>query len=192
MKVMSILEIHQFLERLASLIRSQSRQSSGTFDLQPVHLNSLYYLSICNRYSDTLLALAEYLNQTKGTTSQTIKLLEERGLVVKHPDLKDGRVGHLKLTASGKKLVRQAWPSPILKEAEEIIPLDQQDALRDQLKQLLHTCQTTNGQKTFSICHSCRHNEKRAEGYLCRLTQEPLTAEEVTQICREHEFAETA
>jgi DNA-binding MarR family transcriptional regulator len=189
---MSMLEIHQFLERLANLIRSQARQSSDAFDLQPVHLNSLHYLSICNRYSDTLLALAEYLNQTKGTTSQTIKLLEERGLVAKHPDPKDGRVTHLKLTVSGKKLVLQAWPSPILKEAETSISPEQQDALRDQLKQLLQTCQTINSQKTFAACHTCRHNEKRTDGFFCRLTQEPLSAEEVTQICREHEFAETA
>jgi DNA-binding MarR family transcriptional regulator len=189
---MSMLEIHQFLERLSNLIRSQARQSSDAFDLQPVHLNTLHYLSICNRYSDTLLALAEYLNQTKGTTSQTIKLLEERGLIAKKPDAADGRVMHLKLTASGRKIVLQSWPSHVLKAAEHAFPPGQQDALRDQLKQLLHTCQTINGQKTFSVCRSCRHNEKRAEGYLCRLTQEPLTAEEVTQICREHEFAETA
>jgi DNA-binding MarR family transcriptional regulator len=189
---MSMLEIHQFLERLGNLIRSQARRASDAFDLQPVHLNTLHYLSICNRYSDTLLALSEYLGQTKGTTSQTIKLLEQRKLITKKPDPVDGRVTHLKLTASGKKIVLNSWPSPILKAAEDAFPIDQQDALRDHLKDLLHTCQTVNEQKTFAVCHSCRHNEKRAEGYFCRLTQEPLSTEDVTRICREHEFPKTA
>jgi DNA-binding MarR family transcriptional regulator len=189
---MSMLEIHQFLERLSNLIRSQARRTSDTINLQPVHLNALYYLSICNRYSDTLLALSEYLGQTKGTTSQTVKLLEERRLITKRPDRVDGRVSHLKLTAVGKKIVLNSWPSPILKAAEDAFPVEQQDALRDHLKDLLHTCQTVNEQKTFSVCHSCRHNEKRADGYFCCLTQEPLSAEDVTQICREHEFPQTA
>ncbi|MDH5764059.1 MAG: MarR family winged helix-turn-helix transcriptional regulator [Nitrospinota bacterium] len=189
---MSMLEIHQFLERLGNLIRSQGRRTSAGLDLQPVHLNALYYLSICNRYSDTLLAVSEYLGQTRGTTSQTIKLLEQRRLLTKKPDPVDGRVTHLKLTASGRKIVLQSWPSPVLKAAESLFPVDQQDALRDQLKQLLHTCQKVNDQKTFAICHSCRHNEKQAGGYFCRLTQEPLSPEDVTLICREHEFPQSA
>ena len=189
---MSMLEIHQLLERLGNLIRSQVRRTSDTFDLQPVQLNALYYLSICNRYSDTLLALSEYLGQTKGTTSQTVKLLEERQLIVKKPDPVDGRVTHLKLTAAGRKIVRQAWPSPVLKAAEDLFPVKQQEALRDHLKRLLHTCQKVNGQKTFAVCRTCRHNEKRAKGYFCQLTEEPLSAEEITQICREHEFPKSA
>ncbi len=189
---MSMLEIHQFLERLGNLIRSQARRTSDAFDLQPVQLNALYYLSICNRYSDTLLAVSEYLGQTKGTTSQTIKLLEQRELIAKKPDPIDGRVVHLKLTAAGKKVVQQSWPSPVLKAVEDTFPIEHQDALRDHLKHLLHTCQTVNEQKTFAVCHSCRHNEKRAKGYFCRLTQEPLSAEDVTLICREHEFPKSA
>ena len=41
-----MLEIHQFLEGLANLIRSQARQSSDAFDLQPVHLNSLLFVNL--------------------------------------------------------------------------------------------------------------------------------------------------
>jgi len=189
---MSMLEIHQFLERLGNLIRSQARRTSDAYDLQPVQLNALHYLSICNRYSDTLLAVSEYLGQTKGTTSQTLKLLEQRKLIAKKRDPIDGRVTHLKLTAAGKRMVQQSWPSPVLKAAEDLFPAKQQAALRDQLKHLLHTCQTANRQKTFAVCRSCRHNEQRGDGYFCQLTQEPLSAEEVTLICREHEFPKTA
>lgn len=187
-----MLEIHQFLERLGNLVRSQARRASNAFDLQPVHLNALHYLSICNHYSDTLLALSEYLGQTRGTTSQTIKLLEQRKLIAKKPDPVDGRVTHLKLTAAGRKLVLNSWPSPVLKAAEKAFPVEKQDILRDLLRNLLHTCQTVNEQKTFAVCHSCRHNEKRSEGYFCRLTQEPLSTEDVTRICREHEYPKSA
>ena len=189
---MSMLEIRQFLERLGNLVRSQARRSSDGEDLPPVHLNTLYYLSICNRYSDTLLAVSNYLNQTKGTTSQTLKLLEKKGFITKQPDPKDGRVSHLKLTALGREKVVQCWPSPVLKAVEKKIPISQQDALRDLLKNLLHTCQQANEQKSFAVCHSCRHNEKRAEDYFCRLTQEPLSPKDITLICQEHEYSNTS
>jgi len=189
---MSLLEIHQFIERLGNLIRSQARRGGGDHGLQPVHLNALYYFSVCNRYSDTLLALAEYLGQTRGTTSQTLKLLQTRGFITREPDALDGRVAHLKLTPEGRKIVESFWPTPILTAAEaELSPLEWA-ALRDQLKRLLLTCQRANGQKTFAVCRSCRHHEKRPDGSFCALTQEPLSEEDSNQICREHEYPQSA
>ncbi|NIQ00808.1 MAG: MarR family transcriptional regulator [Nitrospinaceae bacterium] len=189
---MTLLEIHQFLERLGNLIRSQTRRSGGEYGLQPVHLNALYYFSVCNKYSDTLLALADYLGQTRGTTSQTLKLLEERGLISRRPDANDGRVVHLKLTAAGRKMVRHFWPTPVLSAAESALAPQQWLAIRDQLKLLLLACQQSNGHKTFAVCRTCRHHEKRGRSGFCALTQEPLTEDDAGRICREHEFPLTA
>ena len=45
--------------------------------LEPVHLATLRYLCNCNRFSNTASAITEYLGQTKGTISQTLKVLEK-------------------------------------------------------------------------------------------------------------------
>ncbi len=73
----------QILERLASLLRSESRTMLLEHGLQPVQFEALQYIANCNRYSDTPMAVTEFLGQTKGTVSQTLKVLEKKGLIEK-------------------------------------------------------------------------------------------------------------
>ncbi len=80
---MNTLVTQQLLERLASLLRSENRQMLVEFGLQPVQFEVLQYLSICNRYSDTPMAVTEFFGQTKGTVSQTLKVLEKKNLLEK-------------------------------------------------------------------------------------------------------------
>jgi DNA-binding MarR family transcriptional regulator len=60
------------------VLKVRGCQAGAAHGLQPVQLEVLNYLSSCNRYSDTPMAVTEYLGQTKGTVSQTIKTLEKK------------------------------------------------------------------------------------------------------------------
>ena len=60
------------------------------------------------------------------------------------------------------------------------------------LRLLLSSVQKANNLRTFAQCHSCRFNQKIDDGYLCELTQESLTADDVVLICREHQYSEKA
>ncbi|MCP4325394.1 MAG: MarR family transcriptional regulator, partial [Alteromonadales bacterium] len=62
-------ELFNIIERLANLLRQEIRLAGKELGLQPVQQEALYYLSICNKYSDTTLAVTEYLGLTKGTVS---------------------------------------------------------------------------------------------------------------------------
>src|ERR1700674_5335522 len=81
----------ELVERLGNLMRTELRKSGGDEALQPVHLQALIYLSKANRYSNTPQALAEYLGLTKGTVSQTLLLLDPRGLRFIEKPLSPGR-----------------------------------------------------------------------------------------------------
>ena len=59
--------LFDLLERLSSLTRVWFRQHPLLADLQPIQLSALLYLARCNRYSNTPLAVTEYLGLTKGT-----------------------------------------------------------------------------------------------------------------------------
>ncbi len=185
---MKIQTIHDYVERLGNLVRVQARKSGSSHDLQPVQVEALHYLSVCNKYSDTLLTVAEYLGLTKGTTSQTIKVLETRGFLTKKPDKKDGRVAHLKVTSKGKRFIDKAIPAPVLKEGTKLISSKKQDDIISSLKLLLDSCQKGNKLKTFGSCHSCRHYLKSGKSSYCQLFDEQVTKEETNQICREHEY----
>ncbi|WP_428095685.1 MarR family winged helix-turn-helix transcriptional regulator [Candidatus Thioglobus sp.] len=179
--------IYDYVERLNNLLRADSRQAIAAHGLQPVQLEVLHYLSTCNHYSDTPMAVTEYLGQTKGTVSQTIKVLEKKGLIRKYSDKNDKRIYHLKVSATGKNLLIKTIPTAMFANACEVLPDKKKLEILDSLKQLLTTVLQINNIKTFGVCHTCRYNGKtKDDGYFCNLVQQPLTVNDVDLICREH------
>ena len=178
----------QLLERLASLMRSKTRVSLIAHGLLPVQFEALHYLSRCNRYSDSPMAVVEYLGQTKGTVSQTLKILEKKGLLQKSTDTADKRVKHLIITAQGRALVGQILPSPLLEMAAGLMGDNQLSTVNAVLTELLRTLQRANQSKTFGQCGTCQHNiTEPTGGHTCGLTKESLTVIDVSLICLEHE-----
>jgi DNA-binding MarR family transcriptional regulator len=178
--------IHEYLERLTNLFRSEERKSGVEFGLQPVQLEALHYLAMCNRYSDTPLAVTEYLGLTKGTVSQTLLVLEAKGLVTKIGDRKDKRLVHLKVTPTGQRLLEEAVPTPLLRSACAGLSETEQAQLIAGMKLLLTACLAANRNKTFGVCQTCRYHAREAGSGYCGLLREPLTNEEALLICREH------
>jgi MarR family transcriptional repressor of emrRAB len=177
-------DIYGVLTQLGSLLRAEARAESG---LQPVQVQVLHYLSICNRYSDTPAAVADYLGLTKGTVSQTLRVLAESGWVDKTPDPDDGRVVHLKLTRNGEKRLAGTAPPRALEKALGRLSDAEQHRTLEALLQLLRGLQQSNGGLTFGVCRTCSHFRTDAPGkFRCGLTEEPLLARESRLICREH------
>ncbi len=186
--VMELNHIYNYVERLSELLRVDSRQAGAVHGLLPVQLEALHYLSICNRFSDTPMAVTEYLGQTKGTVSQTLKVLEKKELLFKQPDENDKRVSHLKVTARGKRLLNKTIPTPMFIRACEALPDKKQSEIATSLKQLVTTLLQVNNLKTFGVCSSCRYNGKTEDGgYFCNLVKQPLSVDNLRLICREHE-----
>ncbi|MCP5352612.1 MAG: winged helix-turn-helix transcriptional regulator [Chromatiales bacterium] len=188
---MSAAPIHDTLERLCMLLRVEARVTGSGEGLLPVQIEALHYLARCNRYSDTVQGLTGFLNQTKGTVSQTVKVLESRGLIEKRADANDGRVSHLLLTDKGRALIAEAIPPHALSRGISLLPADTVTALTDGLAALLQATQTANDFKTFAACHSCRFNQQDGDGHRCGLTGEALSGDDIRKICREHQYPDT-
>ena len=188
---MSAKQIHNYIERLSNLLRTESRQLLTSHGLQPIQLEILHYLSVCNRYSNTAKGVAEYLGQTKGTVSQSIKVLERKGLITKHVDNIDKRIVHLKITSNARTLLKKTVPAPLFSNAGKLIKEQSIKQIQSALKSLLMAVQKANGLKSFGVCHTCRYNQQLNNGnHLCRLTKEVLSSKEVQLICREHDDGE--
>lgn len=181
-------ESHDLIERLCNLVRADVRTICNEYGMRPVQLEALGFLTQCNRYSDTPQAVAEYLGLTKGTVSQTLKVLEKKGLLRKYSDAGDKRLVHLKPTASGRRLVKRAVPAPALMLGIEKLSNSEREVTVESLKVLLHSVQQANDLKTFAPCNTCRFNQKREGGFFCELTQEPLAAQDIVLLCREHQY----
>jgi len=181
-------KIYDYVERLSNLLRNETRREGSEYGLQPVQLEALHYLSICNRYSDTPMGVTEYLGQTKGTVSQSLKVLEKKRFLTKHTDKNDKRITHLKVSRSGKILLKQSIPPPLFTHACEHLNELSKTQIVTGLKELLQVVQRSNGMKSFGVCRTCRYNLKNEDGsYFCDLTKEPLSQSDVQLLCREHE-----
>lgn len=185
-------QIYDHLERISNLLRTDARKVGGDKPLQPVQLEALHYLAVCNRYSNTPAAVADYLGLTKGTVSQTLGVLENSGLLEKRPDTKDRRVVHLVLTDKGRALIDASIPPRSLKRALDTLTEQEAQTALAGLNAVLRAMQRANGLRTFGQCQSCRHHQVLSDGEerRCGLTGETLSLEAAVKICREHEFPE--
>jgi len=166
-------------------------RSSGRKDgLLPVQVEALHYLAQCNRYSDTVQGLTDFLGQTKGTVSQTVKVLTARDLVEKRPDTEDRRIVHLHVTTAGQQVLSRLIPAHFLSQGLRILPDERVEQLSEALTELLRAVQYSNRFKTFAVCKSCRFNAGQSGSCRCELTGEALSDSDVELICREHQSRE--
>ena len=182
--------MHDILERLANLQRMEIRAFGLRYGLQPVQIEALTYLTQCNRYSNTPQAVGEYLGLTKGTVSQSLKVLERKALLRKQLDKQDKRMVHLTPTHKGRKLVEELMAAKGLGAALESTKSLQVDELANVLCSALRGMQHLNQRKTFTACHTCRFHEHHQDGSVCGLTHEPLSEQDSQLICREHQYPE--
>lgn len=181
-------ELHSLLERIGTLLRAEARSLEREQGLQAVHLRILAYVDACNRYSDTPSAVTEYLGVTKGTASQSIARLEEKGLIRKSPDPDDGRVVRLAVTKKGSALLDRTVPGQTFMRAARRMSAVDRLRLTGLLRGFLRNLQTAHGSRSFGVCRTCCfHVKEGRRSYRCGLTNEPLSHEEVDLLCREHE-----
>lgn len=183
--------LHDLIERLSALQRSEVRGSSNVDGkrLQPVHVAVLAYLSSCNRFSDTPQAVTEFLGLTKGTVSQSIRSLERGGYVDKSSDKNDGRVVHLSLTSVGEAALAKIYPSALLGQVQNALSAEEHDTLLGLLERLLLQALALNEQKPFGICSQCRFFRRQDGGPYCGLVDVPLLESEIGERCRDFEQA---
>jgi DNA-binding MarR family transcriptional regulator len=175
----------ELLAALSRAMQNEQRQAAVGAGLLPVQLAILGYLRDANRYSNTQQALTEYLGLTKGTVSQSLKILEERGWLMRQNDAVDRRCIRLSLTTAGQAVlatvVDDAWGA-----TAATLPAAEQAVLSQLLARLLSTWQQARHGKTFGVCRSCRHFRPGQTTHHCGLTGEALSEDDSARICREH------
>jgi DNA-binding MarR family transcriptional regulator len=184
-------KIANLLERLGNLMRANERSLGLEHGLQPVHVQVLSYLSLCNRHSNTPVSVTEFLGVTKGTVSQSVNVLEHKGLITKSPDAKDGRIVHLNVTEAGRRFIESEIHQQDMLTTLEEMPYGDRQNLAELLTNLLIGLQHRNGGRMFAECPTCRYFHKYAFGdaHQCGLTLEPLSDEDSAKICREYELS---
>jgi len=180
----------ELIERIGNLLRLEERELGKADSLQPVHVQVLEYLALCNRFSNTPLSLSRYLGISKGTVSQTAIVLENKGLIEKVQDKNDRRIIHLLLTDAGKNVVKNAFANEYWSNTCERLPAQQRERMAQDLSQLLLELTQQHKAQSFGVCRTCKYFTYEGSHYTCGLMQVQLTASETAKLCHEHCFAD--
>ena len=181
------IEAAHLIDRLDRLTRS----GEALGELNPAQWEALRFIARANRFSRTPAALAEYLGSTRGTVSQTLIALEQKGHLTREPSQRDRRSVVLELTPTGTQALKR---DPILALAADLegTTADQLEAVIEVLRDALHAMITRNGGRAFGACYACRYFRKGGGGgrgtpHQCALLDEPLSEADSRTICVEQE-----
>lgn len=177
----------QLVERLGNLIRAEMRRVIGQEGLQPVHLEAMLFLNQANRFSNTPQSVAEFLGVTKGTVSQSLLLLDRRGLIERYQDEVDRRVVRLRLSQQGEEMLEEMQPASMWQSATRNISANRIRNGVSALRETLYMLQNHNGARTFGVCNTCIYCQRKSQRtHHCALFAERLSGPETRLVCREH------
>ena len=96
------------LERISQAFRVLLWQQSKEFSLTPIQVQTLIFLLHHTDEKRKVSYLAKEFNITKATVSETIKTIEQKGLIIKENEVLDSRSYIIHLTEKGKEIAEQA------------------------------------------------------------------------------------
>ncbi|HMQ07044.1 MAG TPA: MarR family winged helix-turn-helix transcriptional regulator [Saprospiraceae bacterium] len=176
------------LERIAQAFRVLLWQESKEHALTPIQVQVLIFLHYHSDEKCKVSYLAHEFNMTKATISDTVKILENKKLIYKVFEPKDGRSYVIRLTHEGKMLAEKTamFSKEISKPIDEMDKDEKEILLRSLLNIIRHLNQT--GIITIQrMCLTCSHyqSSKTAPHY-CRLLKQRLHVADLRIDCPEH------
>lgn len=159
--------------------------------LNPAQWSALRYFERANRFSRTVSAFAQYHGTTRGTASQTIRTLAQKGYLRRLPAKHDQRSFRLDLTDKAQQVLASD-PFAEFVNAAGALPPEQCSALARGLRILLEQVLEHRARRPFGVCTSCEHlcaadaDDQGNCTHHCRLQDEMLDIRELGGICVDH------
>jgi DNA-binding MarR family transcriptional regulator len=159
--------------------------------LNPAQWAALRYFERANRFSRTVSAFARYHGTTRGTASQTIRALVQKGYLLRLPAKHDQRSFRLDVTERAQRVLGSD-PFGEFVSAASALPAAQCSALARGLRAMLDQILEKRARRPFGVCTSCEHlhtvgaEQEGGCGHHCRLQDELLGHQELGMICVDH------
>lgn len=164
------------------LLRLGREAAAATDELTASQWMALRFFARANRFSRTVSAFADYQATTRGTASQTIKGLVGAGYLVRSPCDRDGRSARFDLTARARAMLRRDPFEAVVRAAARLAPARQAE-LAGELRRLHGFIAASRDRPAGGTCALCGHLGAGAEGFRCRLLDEPLAEGELDELC---------
>lgn len=180
------------LERISQAFRVLLWNESKEFSLSPIQVQVLIFLLHHSEEKRKVSYLADEFNMTKATISDTIKALDQKGLIKKTTERQDSRSYVMHLTKKGVDIAEKT--SVFTRELQ--IPIDklnphEKENLLLSLMGAIHHLNKTGIITIQRMCVTCVHY-KPADGrqlHFCQLLNKKLENSALRIDCPEHQLA---
>jgi len=144
---------------------------------------AIRYFARSNRFSRTVSGFADFHATTRGTASQTIRSLVDKGYLVRRKSERDGRSVEFDLTPLGQRRLAED-PLEALTRATAALSETQQSRTANGLRAVLGELEHAGRRDRIGLCRLCGHlGTGGATGNRCRLMREELETGELEELC---------
>lgn len=174
-------------ERISQALRAMSWSYSKSLSLNPAQAQVLVFLYAHPKLSLKISLLAKEFGITNATISDTVRLLEEKQLVLKTLLIPGSRNYFLSLTEKGKDLAKLASSyTHILTDILKVLPISDSEGLLDSLSDIIYGLYKHGVSPVQRMCKTCKfHDEVDGKTY-CHLLKKPLDKMELQIDCADH------
>ncbi|WP_251357861.1 MarR family winged helix-turn-helix transcriptional regulator [Kangiella sp. TOML190] len=179
------------IERLSTIFRTVLQAQVGLSGLSALQIQMITLIGFQAKGLCTTTLLANELAVTKGTVSDSLRVLIGKKLVSKVQNKQDSRSYAINLTAAGRKTLAQLnHVTETFNAALKPLSDQQVDELWRNLSQLLSSLQAI-GEIPSRMCYSCQFFEPLANGqeFRCQLLKKSMKMELLRLDCPEHKAA---
>lgn len=172
------------LERISEAFRVMLWQHSKEQGLSPIQIQILIFCRYHDRSMCKVGYLAREFNMTKATVSDSVKVLQKKGLIGKEPEPQDNRSYGIIITPKGEQLLKQVAPfaGEMVTALKGLSSLEKTNMFSGLLRVIHHL----NHQGIISIqrmCHTCRFYQRSLQGPYCNFLQQPLRDKDLRIDC---------
>jgi DNA-binding MarR family transcriptional regulator len=145
------------LSKVSLALKSQSWQDAGAHGVSPTQSQILALLQAKGSEGLRLSEVAAGLAVTPATASDAVRVLDQKGLVLKMRSTEDARAISIVLTAQGRKLAEQTscWSDLLLGAVEELSEPEQTVFLGGLVK-MIRKLQESGQIPIAKMCVTCR------------------------------------
>ncbi len=176
------------LERISEAFRVMLWQQSKAQGLSPIQIQILIFCRFHHQAMCKVGYLASEFNMTKATISDSVKVLEKKGLIDKEPEPEDSRSYLIKITAEGERLLRKVAPfaNEMVTAVQGLSSLEKVNMFSGLLR-VIHHLHEKGIISIQRMCQTCRYYERSMQGPYCNFLEQPLRDKDLRIDCPEYE-----
>jgi DNA-binding MarR family transcriptional regulator len=177
------------LEKISEVFRVLLWTEAKEHKLSPIQMQLLIYIKYHSADKQRrIAAMAREFNLTKATISDSIRVLEQKGLIQRADDAADSRSFNFSLTEQGLKLTGMIENFTLpLDGAIATLPPQQKETILLSVLDLIYRLNQNGVISTQRMCYNCFYYAgDRQQHHHCNLMQRPLVVDDLRIECPEH------